>query len=304
MDKEGNQMAEQAGPQPLTGQFAPPGDKSVSHRLVLMSLLGRGRTELIGLADGEDVRSSLGAVETLGLAVDRRPGRVVVGPRPDRLLSGLTIDCGNSGTTMRLLMGLLAGQPGEFVLDGDESLRRRPMERVAGPLRLMGADIDCTDGRPPVTIRGKQLRGIDYELPVASAQVKSAVLLAGLQADGTTVVREPVPSRDHTEKLIDRMGGSIRKEGSAWIVEKSELALISSVETPGDPSSAAFFLCAAAIIPGSRGIGAARAADPDQDRVRPGPATHGRRRSHRRTGRRPRTLGDHNRSPRSGPDRR
>ncbi|MBW2618944.1 MAG: 3-phosphoshikimate 1-carboxyvinyltransferase, partial [Deltaproteobacteria bacterium] len=162
------------------------------------------------------------------------------------------IDCGNSGTTMRLLMGILAGRPGEYTLDGDESLRGRPMERVAEPLRLMGATIKCSSGKCPVKISGGSLRGIDYDLPVASAQLKSAVLLAGLQAEGRTTLKEPALSRDHTERLLELMGGQVSRSGRLWRVERSRLSLPASHLVPGDISSAAFFLCAAAIIPGSQ----------------------------------------------------
>jgi 3-phosphoshikimate 1-carboxyvinyltransferase len=230
------------------------------------------------LSPGDDVRSSLDAVRMLGSRVEWSTEHVTITAADRGLVKEAEIPCGNSGTTMRLLMGILAGVPGRFVLDGDSSLRRRPMERVAVPLRKMGAAIDCTDGGSPVTVQGGGLDGIDYELPVPSAQLKSAVLLAGLSAEGTTVVRETVPSRDHTERLLEYFGGRIFRayvhgrtsnEGGPWAiggpadrdtkrvapvwgVERSSLELPPEFRVPSDISSAAFFLCAAAIIPGSR----------------------------------------------------
>ena len=236
----------------LNGTFSPPGDKSISHRLALMSLLAAGECLAANLAPGADVKSSLEAARVLGSDWQNQGGQILIKGAAGRLVPKAELDCGNSGTTMRLLMGLLAGHQGEYVLDGDESLRKRPMERIATPLRLMGADILCPDGRCPVTIRGGGLHGLDYELPVASAQLKSAVLLAGLQARGRTMVREKIPSRDHTEKMIASFGGSISGDAKGWLVQPSDLHLSPTMYVPGDPSSAAFFLCAAAVLPGSR----------------------------------------------------
>ncbi len=235
----------------LAGSFAPPGDKSISHRLALMSLLAEGNGSFTNMAPGADVRSSLTAVHGLGSQVEFEGGRVHIRGGAGLVRGNAVIDCGNSGTTMRLLMGILAGREGSFTLDGDASLRRRPMERVAGPLRLMGAGVTCTDGKPPVEVRGGSLRSIDFTLPVASAQLKSAVLLAGTQATGTTVVREPLPSRDHTERLLELFGGRVARSKDAISVEASPLRMPGSFRVPGDPSSAAFFLCAASILPGS-----------------------------------------------------
>ena len=236
----------------LNGTFSPPGDKSISHRLALMSLLASGECRASNMAPGADVRSSLEAARLLGADWQAHEDIVMVKGAAGRLVKKARLDCGNSGTTMRLLMGLLSGRDGEYVLDGDESLRKRPMERIAAPLRLMGANIHCPDGRCPVTIRGGNLHGLEYELPVASAQLKSAVLLAGLQAHGPTIVREITPSRDHTEKMIDLFGGSIAVDPRGWLVRPSQLHLPPTMYVPGDPSSAAFFLCAAAVLPGSR----------------------------------------------------
>jgi len=216
-----------------------------------MSLLARGETRLTNLAPGADVRSSLEAVKLLGSAVRASGEEVVITGAQGRIKDTARVDCGNSGTTMRLLMGILAGRSGEHILDGDGSLRSRPMERVARPLRSMGATVECASGKSPVRIRGAELLGIDYELPVASAQLKSAVLLAGIQAGGVTTVREPAASRDHTERLLNDFGARIFKGDGHWRVERSFLSLPDSFRVPGDASSAAFFLCAATIIPGS-----------------------------------------------------
>ncbi len=235
----------------LNGVFTPPGDKSISHRMALISILAKGSCGLTNFSPCADVRSSLDAVKLLGIRVKEDADELLIEGAGGAIRDQARIDCGNSGTTMRLIMGILAGRSGEFVLDGDDSLRKRPMERVAIPLRMMGGQVECPNGKSPVTIRGVDLQGISYDLPVASAQLKSAVLLAGVQADGTTVVGEPAVSRDHTEKLLKLCGGHIKGDLGTWSVTKSELALPASFYVPGDISSAAFFLCAAAITPGS-----------------------------------------------------
>ncbi len=236
---------------PLVGRFAPPGDKSISHRVGLLSLLGRGRCQVGNFSNGRDCASTLEAVRALGGGVESQGEHLVLSGAGGRLKREANLDCGNSGTTLRLLMGLLAGSSGRFGLDGDQSLRKRPMERVATPLRQMGARIDTTEGRPPVRITGGGLAGIDYRLPVASAQLKSALLLAGLQAEGPTTVREPAPSRDHTERLLRMAGADISRVDGGWQVRPSRLSLPERLWVPGDSSSAAFFLCAAAMWPGS-----------------------------------------------------
>ena len=236
----------------LCGSFSPPGDKSVSHRVALFSLLAAGACRVENYSPCADCASTLAAVEALGGGVERDGGLVLKG-RAGRLVPEAEIDCGNSGTTMRLLMGILAGVSGHFRLDGDASLRRRPMQRVARPLQEMGARVDCApQGRPPVEIRGGNLQAIPYRLPVASAQLKSAVLLAGLQARGVTVVEEPVKSRDHTELMLRQWGADIQPCPGGWQVGPSLITLPPRFFVPGDPSSAAFFLCAAALLPGSR----------------------------------------------------
>ncbi len=235
----------------LKGTFTVPGDKSVSHRVALMAILAEGLCRIENLASGADVQSSLEAASALGCRVRLWGTATEILGAGGRAPSEARIDCGNSGTTMRLLMGVLAGRDGKFVLDGDDSLRRRPMDRVANPLRLMDARIDCPNGMSPVQVIGGTLRGIEYELPVPSAQVKSAMLLAGVQANGWTVAHEPIPSRDHTERMLEAWGARIERGEKQWKVERSSLALPQSLSVPGDISSAAFFVCAAAIMPDS-----------------------------------------------------
>jgi len=237
----------------LEGSFSPPGDKSLSHRLALLAVLARGECRVENFAPGADCASSLEALAALGGGVERRQEAVRLRGLAGEVAPQAALDCGNSGTTMRLLMGVLAGRKGRWRLKGDASLSRRPMERVAAPLREMGARVATHRGRPPVEIIGSGLQGREHHLAVASAQVKSALLLAGLQAEGTTTVREPAPSRDHTERLLAAMGADLeRRPDGAWQVRRSQLTLPERWRVPGDPSSAAFLLCAAAVLPGSR----------------------------------------------------
>ncbi|MDR1395910.1 MAG: 3-phosphoshikimate 1-carboxyvinyltransferase [Deltaproteobacteria bacterium] len=239
---------------PFQGTFYPPGDKSVSHRLILMSLLAEGEMLIKGLSQCEDCASSLAAFRALGGQARPEPGGLMIqglaGQWP--AFDGLEIDCRNSGTTMRLLSGILAASPGRYILDGDEQLRRRPMERAAEPLRLMGARVSTQSGRPPLVIEGRSLTGIDYSPADASAQVKGAVLLAGLRAQGQTSVTEAAATRTHTETLINFFRGHAASDGRRVTVSPSVLKLPPVFDTPGDPSSAAYFLTAAAFIPGSR----------------------------------------------------
>lgn len=239
--------------QGLRGSVTVPGDKSIGHRALLFGALAQGRTVVTGFPGGADVVASLGAIRALGADADWNGTTVTIDGRGLALgHPGVThIDCANSGTTMRLVAGICAGHPGEVVLDGDASLRRRPMERVAAPLRAMGARVDTTDGRPPITVSGGHLTPLDVTLPVASAQVKSAVLLAGLRTDGTTRVREPILSRDHTERLLIRMGVPIRDEGGAVAIDGGHSPQGLEVPLPGDLSSAAFLAVAASLLPGS-----------------------------------------------------
>jgi 3-phosphoshikimate 1-carboxyvinyltransferase len=244
---------------PLRGSLRPPPDKSVTHRAALLGAMADGPTRITGYLDSEDTRATLRAVASVGAEVregdaDEHGGLFVeiegIGLRG---ASPAKIDVGNAGTLLRIMPGWLAGQPGgEWTFDGDESIRRRPVDRIADPLRLMGAEIDCRDGRlPPLRVGGSQLRGIDYEMPIASAQVKSCLLLAGLLAEGETSIHEPLLTRDHTERMLAAMGASIRREGEWLIVAPTDRLEAGDVPVPGDFSSAAFFLAAALLVPDS-----------------------------------------------------
>jgi 3-phosphoshikimate 1-carboxyvinyltransferase len=238
----------------LVGHVAVPGDKSISHRAVLVSALCDGETRIAGFGRSADTEATIAAVRALGAEVEEHDvdtltvrGVGLQGLRaPDAPL-----DCGNSGTLMRLLAGILAGQEGRFELVGDASLSARPMERVAEPLRRMGALVETTDGHAPLVVEGAELHAIDYELPVPSAQVKSAVLLAALRAEGETTVVEPLPTRDHTERLLERAGAVVKRRQQSVSVSRAERLSLGEVEIPGDFSSAAPVLVAAAIVPGS-----------------------------------------------------
>lgn len=240
----------------LDGEVEVPGDKSISHRAVMFAALARDESRLEHLADGEDVASTIGAMQALGVAAARRGGALLVkgaGRRSLRQAAG-PIDCGNSGTTMRLLAGIVAGQPFDTTLTGDASLRRRPMERIAEPLRAMGAGVETAPGKgAPLSIVGaRPLRPITFRPRMASAQVKSCVLLAGLFADGDTEVVEPSPTRDHTERLLAAMGATIETvAGTVRLTPGDRLAGLRG-RVPGDVSSAAYWLVAATLLEGSR----------------------------------------------------
>jgi len=236
----------------ILGSLRLPGDKSISHRYALLSALASGTTKLTNFSTGADCASSLGCAATLGATVTRRDdGIIEVVGSGELKASDAPLDCGNSGSTMRMLTGLLAATPHTYTLIGDASLSRRPMERVRKPISQMGAEIALTDGHAPVTIRGDKLTAIDYSTPVPSAQVKTAVLFAGLQAEGTTMVRESVRTRDHGELALRAFGTHVdRSTDSVSIVGGQQLTAIEAA-VPGDISSAAFFLCAAALFPGS-----------------------------------------------------
>jgi len=239
---------------PLRGTVRVPGDKSISHRAVLVGAIADGETRISGFGRSADTEATVRAVRALGVEVVEEDVDTLqvhgVG------LRGLTppedpIDAANAGTLLRLLSGILAGQRGRFELTGDESLRRRPIDRVAEPLARMGARVETSAGRPPIAIEGGDLHAIDYRLPVASAQVKSAVLLAGLYADGRTTVVEPAPTRDHTELMLAAAGASVRRRPSSVSIEPAERLELGTVEVPGDFSSAAPFVVAATLLPGS-----------------------------------------------------
>jgi 3-phosphoshikimate 1-carboxyvinyltransferase len=238
----------------LDGHVAVPGDKSISHRAVLIGAVGDGETIVSGFGRSGDTESTIAAVRALGVdVVDEDVDTLRIhGVGIDGLRAPHeSVDCGNAGTLMRLLTGLLAGQEGRFELTGDASLSSRPMERIAEPLRRMGATVETTDGHAPLVVDGARLRGIDYELPVASAQVKSAILLAGVQAQGATTVVEPIPTRDHTERMLEHAGARVTRRPTSVTVERVERLVLPSVDVPGDISSAVPFLVGAAIVPGS-----------------------------------------------------
>lgn len=237
----------------LIGHIAVPGDKSISHRAVLIGALTEGGTEIRGFGRSADTQSTIDAVRALGVdVVDRSEDTVLVRGVGLRGLQPAEVDCGNAGTLIRLLAGIAAGQRGRFELSGDESLRRRPMDRVAQPLARMGARVETTNGLPPLTIEGSDaLRGINYALTVASAQVKSAVLLAGLNADGKTTVVEPVSTRDHTELMLEAAGARLRRRPTSVSIEPASRLTLPHVTVPGDFSAAAPFIVAATLLAGS-----------------------------------------------------
>ncbi len=240
----------------LAGEIRVPGDKSISHRAVMLGALADGTSRIDGFLEGEDTRATAAIFTAMGVKIDAPAPtrRIVHGVGLDGLRAPAgVLDCGNSGTAMRLLAGLLAGQRFDSVLAGDASLSQRPMQRVMAPLRAMGAAIDSDDGeRPPLRIAGgRALRGIDYELPVASAQVKSAVLLAGLYAEGATRVREPRPTRDYTERMLAAFGWPVESAPGHARLDGGHRLCARDIEVPGDFSSAAFFIVAATLVPGS-----------------------------------------------------
>jgi 3-phosphoshikimate 1-carboxyvinyltransferase len=240
----------------LRGEVTAPPDKSISHRAAILGAMAAEPVRIANYLDAADTNSTLNAVRELGALVEVHPGEVVirgVGLREARDTHE-PIDVGNAGTLMRLLPGWLAAQEGRtFVLDGDASIRRRPVDRIAEPLELMGAEIDASQGRfPPFVVRGSRLRSIAYELPVASAQVKSCVLFAGLTADGATTVTEPAPSRDHTERMLARAGVAVHRNGRHITVTNTDELDAVSFRVPGDQSSAAFTIAAGLLVPRSR----------------------------------------------------
>jgi 3-phosphoshikimate 1-carboxyvinyltransferase len=243
-------------PAVLRGELRPPTDKSLSHRAAILGAMASEPVCIRGYLEAADTNSTLRAVERLGALVQVGADEVLVrgtGLRDAGVPDG-PIDVGNAGTLMRLLPGWLAAQDGRsFTLDGDESIRRRPVDRIAEPLRLMGAEVTATDGRlPPFTVTGARLRAIHYELPVASAQIKSCVLLAALGADGATTITEPGPSRDHTERMLAAAGVSVRRNGRHLTAVNADELTFEEIVIPGDPSSAAFAIAAGVLVPGSR----------------------------------------------------
>jgi 3-phosphoshikimate 1-carboxyvinyltransferase len=243
---------------PLRGTLRPPADKSISHRAALIAAMGDGETAIEGYLDAADTRSTLAAVAALGARVE---GLTATGVEPTIRVRGIglrgaapaSVDVGNAGTLLRLLPGWLAGQEtGAWRLDGDDSIRRRPVDRIVEPLRSMGAQLRCREGRlPPLEIEGTPLRGVSYELPVASAQVKSCLLFAGLLAEGETRVTEPLPTRDHTERMLVAAGGEVGRDENVVSVRRADRLEPGEIVVPGDFSSSAFFAVAALLVPGS-----------------------------------------------------
>jgi 3-phosphoshikimate 1-carboxyvinyltransferase len=249
-----------AGPRPLRGRLRVPGDKGMSHRALLFAAMADGRSRVSRLAGGEDVGRTRVALARMGVTVvvdadsGSGVGVTVEGRGVDAFREpGAVVDCGNSGTSIRLLSGLLSGRPFLSILSGDESLVQRPMARVVEPLRAMGAHLDGrADGTlPPLVVRGGDLEGCDHHLRVASAQVKTALLLAGLQASGVTEVVEPAPSRDHTERMLGALGAPITRVDERTVRARAGAPRAFELAVPGDPSSAAFWVVAATITPGS-----------------------------------------------------
>ena len=239
------------GGRPLRGRITVPGDKSISHRALILAAMVDGTSVVRGLSDGDDVARTRAAIAAMGAGVD---GEKVTGGRSRLHEPDDVLDMGNSGTGIRLLAGMCAGFPWLTVLTGDQSIRRRPMSRVAEPLRSMGATVEGRDGGrlPPLAVRGGALRGIDYDLPVPSAQVKSAVLLAGLWAEGDTIVRQPVVTRAHTEEMLIAAGVNVDVSTDGLVVSLRPSPLQPfELDVPGDPSQAAFWVVAACIVPGS-----------------------------------------------------
>jgi 3-phosphoshikimate 1-carboxyvinyltransferase len=238
----------------VSGSLRLPGDKSISHRYAMLAAIAEGITRLENFSTGADCASTLGCVKALGVELERTEDSVVIHGRGPKLQPPIApLDCGNSGSTMRMLSGILAGQDFGSMLTGDESLSRRPMARIIAPLEMMGAKITAQNGgRPPLHVTGGKLTGIRCNMPVASAQVKSCLLFAGLFATGETVVVEPIRTRDHSELALRTFGAELKQQGNeVRIAGGQKLRAIEAV-VPGDTSSAAFFLCAAGLFPGSQ----------------------------------------------------
>jgi 3-phosphoshikimate 1-carboxyvinyltransferase len=238
----------------LRGSVRLPGDKSISHRYALLGGIAEGDTRLENFSTGADCASTLGCLRTLGVQWERNGNSVVIHGRGSKLQAPSTfLDCGNSGSTIRMLSGILAGQEFSCELRGDESLSRRPMARIIKPLEMMGAKFESSEGgRPPLRLTGGRLKAIDYKLPVASAQVKTSLLFAGLYADGTTRVEEPIQTRDHGELALQAFGARVERQMREVSIEGGQKLKATDAVVPGDISSSAFFLCAAALFPNSQ----------------------------------------------------
>jgi len=236
----------------LVGSIRLPGDKSISHRYAMLAALAQGTTRLRNFSTGADCASTLACLRSLGIEVTKSNGEIAISGRGGALISpSAPLDCGNSGSTMRMLSGIVAGQPFTSEMIGDASLSRRPMRRVIEPLTQMGANISAVDGHAPLRIKGGRLRSIDYRPQVASAQVKSSLLFAGLLAEGETSVEEPVRTRDHGEVALRAFGAQISRDPNRVSIKGGQQLKAIEASVPGDISSAAFFLCAAALFPDS-----------------------------------------------------
>ncbi len=237
----------------ISGSLRVPGDKSISHRYAMLAAIAHGTTTLANFSTGADCASTLNCLRSLGVGWRKDGTSVVIEGRGQELEPPRELlDCGNSGSTMRMLSGVLAGQPFTSELKGDESLSRRPMARIIDPLRIMGAGIESNaGGRPPLRIRGAPLRGITYEVPIPSAQVKTALLFAGLYACGQTRITESIRTRDHGELALKAFGAELQQQGNTSLIKGGQTLSGIEAAIPGDISSAAFFLCAAALFPGS-----------------------------------------------------
>ena len=240
----------------LKGEIQVPGDKSISHRAVMFGSLAKGTTRITGFLQGADCLSTISCFEKMGVSIENTGDTVLVHGRGMRGLEKPegVLDCGNSGTTMRLISGILSAQDFDVTLTGDASIQKRPMKRIMDPLSRMGADIESLPGNgcAPLYIQGRPLTGIHYASPVASAQVKSSVLLAGLYADGETAVTEPSLSRDHTERMLGLFGADIASEGTTARITPARELFAADIQVPGDISSAAYFIAAGLIVPGSQ----------------------------------------------------
>ena len=234
----------------LSGEVTIPADKSISHRAIIFSALAKGKSIIKNFSNGQDPHSTLNIFKQLGVQFEEEGTTVVVKSSGVLQSSNSPLDCGNSGTTMRLTAGVLAGQKFNSTLIGDDSLSKRPMKRVIAPLEQMGGDIQSNNFKAPLIISGKELKAINYNSPIASAQVKSCILLAGLNTNGITTVTEPYTSRNHTEIMLKAMGANLSVKKTTVSIEKSELEPI-DIEIPGDISSAAYFICAGLIVPNS-----------------------------------------------------
>ncbi len=231
-----------------------PGDKSISHRGLILGALAKGKTEMIDILDSADVRSTAQCLQMLGIRITQSGNKTwIEGQGPSKMIQPLSLlDCGNSGTTMRLLMGVLAGQKITATLSGDDSLKKRPMKRVADPLSQMGAPIYLSQGEyAPITLTGRELQGIHYSLKIASAQIKSAILIAALSARGSTCLTGEISSRDHTERMLKEFGAHLDVSPTRIQIEGNQTLQATCIRVPGDPSTAAFWIAAASIIPGA-----------------------------------------------------